>query len=73
MKVPNPTKEVYSLNGEDFNCDELPTLVQDNELQIGGVVYKGTATIAKPSDFFHVDTFWEDLQEQAFEIYGEHA
>ena len=73
MKAPNPTKEVYSLNGEDFNCDELPTLVQDNELQIGGVVYKGTATIAKPSDFFHVDTFWEDLQEQAFEIYGEHA
>ena len=68
------TKECWSDNNEDFNCDDLGDLLDNNdELTVGSVVYVGDAVPPKTSDLFDAEDAIELMGERAYEIGGEYG
>ena len=69
------TKECWSINNEDFNCDTLAELLEDNQGDVrpGQTVYFGTAKAPAISSFISVDSVIDDIRVSAYDFGGEWA
>ncbi|SRR5690606_18878963 len=68
------TKECWSDNNEDFTCDDLGELLDNNdELAVGDVVYVADAVPPKTSHLFSVDDMLYQMADRASEIGGDYA
>jgi hypothetical protein len=72
--------ECFSRHGEEYNQYGEKEMVYDilteyiNPLEaIGHAYYKGVARKPKPSSLFDIDRMVEDMQERAYDEYGEWA
>ena len=69
------TKECWSINNEDFNCDTLDELLEDcqGDVRPGQTVYFGTAKAPTIGSFISVDSVIEDIAARAYDFGGEWA
>lgn len=68
----NETNIVYSVNGYDFNYEELCDMC-DEELFIGDTIYSGTAKKPTPSDLIYHQPVIDYIVNTACDIAGEYA
>lgn len=69
----------WSSDNEDFrhDClsdviDDLRGMYDDSEI-VGITVHKGESSVAKPENLFYIDTLFEQLNESAWDEFGESA
>ena len=69
------TKECWSINNEDFNCESLAELLDENQGDIrpGQTVYRGTAKPPDARNLICADSVIEDVGQQAWDYGGEYA
>ena len=64
----------FSVNNEDFNYEDLESLIECNEqLRAGDIVWIADAMKPKHSDFVNVYNIIENMAEEAWDVVGEAA
>jgi hypothetical protein len=67
------SKQVWSKDEENFNCDSLSELIRDYDLISGNEVWFGAAYSPSPIRFIDADSIIEYAQERAYDDFGDYA
>lgn len=74
-KISEIVNECWSQDGSDFSYQTLGDLIDccRDELEVGSVVYVGTAVAPDVSNFIDVDSLIERMGEAAYDEHHEHS